>query len=131
MNTVRFYLVLPVVLGLTVALGAATREDKLGEVSKEKLVGVWEVTKGELPKGSTMEFTRDGKVKVVLKVDKEQVTITGTCVLDAENLKMVLAVDGKEIKDTWKVVKLSDTELALKDEKNMVEELKRVTPEKK
>jgi uncharacterized protein (TIGR03066 family) len=131
MKTMRFSLVLPVVLGLTVALGATTREDKLGEVSKEKLVGVWEVTRGELPKGSTMEFTRDGKVKLVLKVDKEQVAVNGTYVLDATNLKMVLLVDGKEIKDKWKVVKLSDTELAWKDEKNMVEELKRVTPEKK
>jgi uncharacterized protein (TIGR03066 family) len=50
--------------GLTAAYGADKKDD-----NKTKIVGVWEVAKGELPKGSTMEFTKDGKLKVTINVE--------------------------------------------------------------
>jgi uncharacterized protein (TIGR03066 family) len=131
MNNRRFYLAIPFLLGLTLAVGAEPREDTKVEVTKEKLVGIWEPTKSELPKGSTLEFIKDGKVKLTLKADKEVVVLDGTYVIDGDSLKMAMLIDGKETKDTLKVIKLTGTELALKDDKNMVDEFKRVVPEKK
>jgi uncharacterized protein (TIGR03066 family) len=131
MRTMRFYLVVPFLLGLTVALGAEARDDKKVEVSKEKLVGVWEAVKGELPRTTTLEFTRDGKIKLALKSKMEMDTVAGTYVIEGDSLKMVLLIDGKEVKETFQVVKLSATELILKDDRNLVDELIRVSPEKK
>ena len=54
--------------------------------------------------------------------------LQGSYVIDGDSLKTVLVVEGKESKDTLKVIKLTATELAVKDEKDMVDEMKKVVP---
>jgi uncharacterized protein (TIGR03066 family) len=129
MNT-RSGLMICALLGMT-AFGALAREDKKDPINKDKLVGVWEVTKSELPRGTLLEFTKEGKMSVSFKVDKELIKLDGTWSIEGARLKTVMLIDNKASTDLLEVVKLTDTELVLKDDKNMIDELKRKAPEKK
>ena len=110
------------VLGLT-AIGQA--DDKKEPTNKEKIVGIWEPTKGELPKGSTVEFTKDGKLKVVVKIEDKSITLEGTYTVDGDKVKTVLKDEGQERKEDLKIKTLNDKELVLVDDKGMAEEFKR------
>ncbi len=139
MLTTRFPLAAAFLLGLTAGFCTQTAngdDPKKADISKDKLIGVWEsvkepVQKDDLPKGSTVEFAKDGKLHVEIKA-KDIIKIDGTYVLEGDMLKIVLTAEGKEPhKETLKVTKLTDTELVTKDEKNMVDEFKKVVPAKK
>ena len=105
--------------GLTTAYGA----DKKDEV-KAKLVGVWQPSKDD--KAPSVEFTKDGKLKIVIDMDGKKVTIDGTYEVDGENVKVVMKdPEGKEHKDTLKITKLTDKELVTEDSKGMKDEFKK------
>jgi uncharacterized protein (TIGR03066 family) len=120
-------------LGLTAGLllGVATlalADDKQNgdKGAKGKIVGVWEVASGDLPKGSTIEFTKDGKVKFEIKAEGKNVSEVGTYVLDGETIKTAhQGKDGKDVKEVHKIKKLTDSELVTEDEKGKVEEFKK------
>jgi uncharacterized protein (TIGR03066 family) len=108
---------------MTLALAAfallsfsARAEDKAS-----KLVGKWEVTKGDVPAGSTAEFSKDGKLKVIIKREKT-ITNEGTYKLDGDTLK-VTSTDpgGKERNESFKIKKLTDKELILEDKGKDIE----------
>jgi hypothetical protein len=65
--------------------------------NKEKTVGIWEFVKSTgknpPPPGSTVEFTKDGKVKVSIKADKQ--AITGTTELKKDFRGKFEEVSGK------------------------------------
>jgi len=108
-------------VGLTAAYGADKKDD-----NKTKILGVWEVAKGDLPKGSTMEFTKDGKLKVTIDVEGKKVVVEGTYEVDGDSIKTTgKGPDGKEQKETVKIKKLSDKELVTEDEKGKTDEFKR------
>ena len=89
---------------------SARAEDKTG-----KLVGKWEAAKGDIPAGSTAEFTKDGKVKVVIKREDRKVTHEGTYKLEGDTLKLTEKRDGKERTQSFKIKTLTDKELVLDD----------------
>jgi uncharacterized protein (TIGR03066 family) len=108
--------------------GAAFAEEKKDDKksNKDKLVGVWEVTKGEgAPAGATVEFTKDGKMLMNFKVNDKEVKIEGTYSVDGESIKTSFKVEDKEIKETSKIKKLTDKELVIEDEKGKTEEFKK------
>jgi uncharacterized protein (TIGR03066 family) len=98
-----------------------------GTDNAKKIVGVWEVVKGEgAPPGSTVEFTKDGKLKVQAKVGDKEFKIDGTYKVEGEKLMVKLTFEGKTVEETNKIKKLTEKELLLEDEKGKVEEFKRV-----
>ncbi len=107
----------------------ANGEEKKADISKDKLVAVWEATKGDtkgsLPKGSTITFTKDGKIHLEVKA-AQVVKVDGTYTINGDKLLVVLMDQGKEHKETITVTKLTDTELITKDEANVIDEFKKV-----
>jgi len=108
---------------LTLALiGTAEGQD----VDKAKLIGVWEVTKGEgAPPGATVEFTKDNKVLINFKLGDKEFKLNGTYKVDGSKLETVLNFEGKEMKDVHTIKTLTDTTLVLVDDKGKADEFKR------
>jgi uncharacterized protein (TIGR03066 family) len=120
MNLHRIVVALAVFLGLTFVLTA-------GSDTAKKLVGVWEITNNkEAPPGATVEFTRDGKMKVRAKVGEKELKIDGTYELKDDAIVSKLSVGGKTKTESNKIRKLTEKELVIVDEKGKVEEYKRV-----
>jgi uncharacterized protein (TIGR03066 family) len=101
---------------LVAGVSAARAEEKKGDGNAEKAVGTWEVTKGEsLPPGSTLELTKDGKLKLVVKA-ATPVTVEGTYKVDGTKLMVTMKLpDGKDHSETMEIKKLTDTELVTFD----------------
>src|SRR5260370_42500484 len=113
--------------GLTAAYGADKKDD-----NKTKIVAVWEVVKGDAPKGTTVEFTKDGKIKINLEADGKKIALDGSYELDGDSVKTVLkGPGGKEHKETIKIKKLTDTELTTEDEKGKTDEYKKKAAKEK
>ena len=123
MKLPRMGLAVVVLLAVT-AVRADDKKDK--DLDKDKLVGTWEVTKGEsLPVGSTVEFTKDGKLKLAVKEGDKTMTIEGTYKIDGQAFKSTLKVGDKDNTETVKVASLTDKELVLVDEQGNKDTLKK------
>jgi uncharacterized protein (TIGR03066 family) len=106
-------------------LGSAHAGDKKA-VDKAKLVGVWEVSKGEtLPAGGTIEFTKDGKLKIMLMAEGKTISADGTYTVDGDKVKTVTKFEGKEHAETIQVQMPTDNTLVTIDEKGKKDEFKR------
>ena len=95
-------------------LGTGARADE--KDFPKLIVGSWMVSKadeGTLPKGSVIEFSKDGKVKAVVKKDDAEMTIEGTYKLDGKKMTLIVTIDGTEKTNSVTIDKLSDTELAV------------------
>jgi uncharacterized protein (TIGR03066 family) len=98
--------------------------------NQTKIVGVWIVIKSDdgTPPMTTIEFTRDGKLKVKTKVGDQTLTMEGTYKLEGDKLTVTLITPDekdKEVTDTVTITKLTDKELITKDQKGKVDEFKR------
>lgn len=96
--------------------------------NKEKILGVWEMTKGDekVPKGATFEFTKEGKVKMTATIEGRKISFELTYSVDGNKLKTVSpGKDGKKVEDIDTIEKLTDTEMVLKDSKGKVVEFKK------
>lgn len=110
------------VLGLAVvALGGSVRADDAA-----KLVGKWEVTKsgGEVPVGSVVEFTKDGKMTANVTLDGKELKLAGTYALTGAKLKVNLTLNEQKIDHEF-TVKFKDDELTLEDADKKVDTLKK------
>lgn len=126
MNVLRWGLVICLVAGL--AAGRAAAKEK---TNKEKIVGLWELSKGEtVPEGSTMEFTKDGKVKMTINDKGKEVKMEAKYKVDEDKLSLTLlgpdgkvlkGPDGKEAKETVTITKLTDKEFEVKDKNGKVD----------
>ncbi|MCE9533882.1 MAG: TIGR03066 family protein [Planctomycetes bacterium] len=94
--------------GLSMAVAADEKIDV------KKLVGKWEAVKvdeGTLPKGTIVEFTADGKMKVIAKKGDKDETIEGTYKTDATSFTYTLSIEKKEFSQKITIKKLSADEL--------------------
>jgi uncharacterized protein (TIGR03066 family) len=115
-----FALALGGLIVLTAGFAGAADDD-----NAKKIVGKWEVTKSgsDLPAGSTVEFTKDGKLTAVIKGDCTK--IEGTYKVEKDKLNVKLKVGDQSVDETVTITKLSDTELELKDKDNKVDVFKK------
>ena len=106
---------------LTAGSGTAADED-----NAKKIVGKWEVTKSgsDLPTGSTVEFTKDGKLTAIVKGDDTK--IEGTYKVEKEKLTVKLKVADQSIEETVTITKLTDDALELKDKDAKVDVFKKL-----
>jgi uncharacterized protein (TIGR03066 family) len=122
MKPLQLLLTAGLVLGLAAAGRAEEKKDDKDKANKDKLVGTWVLEKPEkpkgLPSGATVEFTKDGKVKLTAKVEGRDINLEGTYSVDGDKLKTTSKdQDGKEHTDTDTISKLTDKELVLKNSK--------------
>ncbi len=118
-----------------VGFSSAEKPADKPKANKDKIVGVWEFVKSSDPEsappsGTTMEFAKDGKLKIVIKIDGKELPIPeGKYQVDGDTLTVTMAgPDGKEKPEKSKITKLTDTEFVLVDDskgKQEVIELKK------
>jgi len=110
------------VFAVGLAGSASAQDDNI-----KKIVGKWEVVKsgGDLPAGTTIEFTADAKLIATIKVDTETATIKGTYKIDKERLVVTVTVGDMKIEETATITELTDAKLVIKDKDGKVDELKR------
>jgi uncharacterized protein (TIGR03066 family) len=105
-------------------IGTAARADE--KDYPKLIVGKWELTKveeGGLPKGTVIEFTKDGKVKVTAKKDDKDFDLEGTYKVDGDKLMVTIKTGDDEHKQTITILKLTDGELHTKNEMGKEAEL--------
>jgi uncharacterized protein (TIGR03066 family) len=92
-----------------------------------KLIGKWEVTKsgGETPMGAIVEFAKDGKLTVTVKLDDKEMKLDGTYKLDGKKLKVSLTLNDQKIEHESTITFKGDDELTLEDTDKKVDTLKK------
>ena len=129
MNMLRLLVAGAVVCALTVGVRADEKkaDDKKADNAK-LLVGAWEVAKadqGTVPVGSTVEFTKDGKIKVTHKQGDKTETLEGTYKVDGDKFSFEIKVGDNVNKKTITIKKISDTEMSTVDADGKTVELKK------
>ena len=103
----------------------AGAQDK--KIDPAKFVGKWEVTKSEVPNltGSTVEFTKDGKLTVMATIEGKKEEFIGTYTVDGDKLKVTLKPKdgGKENTDTDTIKSVTDDKIVLVDKEKKETEL--------
>jgi uncharacterized protein (TIGR03066 family) len=92
------------------------------------IVGKWEVAKadpGTVPAGATIEFIKDSKVKAIVKKGGAEMTVEGTYKVEKDTVTLTMQVGDKERTQTITITKISDKEMATKDQDGKVVEFKR------
>jgi uncharacterized protein (TIGR03066 family) len=109
-----------------VMVGFATMAQAQDDNAK-KIVGVWEVAKagGDLPAGSTIEFTKDGMLKAVVKVEGMEVKLDGTYTVAKEKLTVKIKVADQNIEEVATIKKLTDDALEIEDKDKKVDVFKK------
>jgi uncharacterized protein (TIGR03066 family) len=111
-------------VGVLVLLCAPLLLTGCGKQSNADLiVGTWEVVKGDVPVGSTVEFTKDGKLKMSIK--GVPMTLEGTYKVDGDKLATSVKMGEQEIGKTDKIKTLNDTTLIIEDSKGTTNEMRR------
>jgi uncharacterized protein (TIGR03066 family) len=134
MHAVRLAVAGLLVLGLTVLAGAQEKGAKV-KVSKDKLVGTWEMVKADkAPPGSkgSVEFTSDGKMIMTFTFKDEKgkpktVQGKGTYKIKAGGFTSTITrPDGKTQTSNVTITKLTDKELETKGKDGELALFKRV-----
>src|SRR5262249_26597235 len=113
--------VLGVTLVACVALGlSAWTEDKKPASNAEKIVGTWEGLTGA-SRGSLVEFTKEGKVKVTVEGEGRPRTMEGTYKVEKDTLTVALEEGGQ----TVTIKSLTETKLVLQNKGGDTAEFKR------
>ena len=107
---------------VTAPAGAAEKA-----TNKEKIVGTWEVTKAgsDLPEGSTIEFTKDGKLILSGKMGDQEFKMEGTYKLEGDKFDFTLKMGDQEHSDQITIKKLNDTTLSTANKEGKAVELTR------
>jgi uncharacterized protein (TIGR03066 family) len=92
-----------------------------------KIVGKWEITKADDKNlmGAAVEFTKDGKLIIKMKIDDKDVTLDGTYKVEKDQLLTKIKVEDQVNEDTDTITKLTDDALELIDKEKKVTVLKR------
>jgi len=112
-------------LGVVMVAFAGTA--KAQDDNAKKLIGVWIVDKasGDLPAGSSVEFTKDGKLSAVIKADGKEIKFEGTYKVEKDKINVELKIETETIKETVTIKKLTDEVLELEDKDKKVDSFKK------
>src|SRR5262249_59835035 len=87
---------------------AARAEDKADNA--KLIVGKWECAKadeGTLPVGSSVEFTKDGKIIVIVKEGDKEMKGEGTYKVEGDKFDFTIKIGDQEHSDTITIKKLT------------------------
>lgn len=116
------------VLGVLSAVAPATAQEKDQAKTKDLIVGKWTLVKSEQEIKGTLEFTKDGKVKISFTPPEgEAVSVEGTYKVTAED-KIEVELESMEKKQTESLtVKVTKEELTTTDSRGQTVTFKRVS----
>jgi uncharacterized protein (TIGR03066 family) len=125
MNAPKLVLAACLVLGLTAL--ASGDDTKPGDkaANKEKLVGVWEPQGKNIPPGSSLEFTKDGKLKARFEAQGKPRTLDGSYKVEGNTLTVTFRMGDQERTDNLKIKTLTDQELVTVDSMGKEDTFKR------
>ncbi len=115
-----------VLAGLTGSAGAQDKKDKQDKFELKKLIGKWEPSDAIKGASVILEFSEKGKMAISIDLGGKAEKIEGTYKLEGDKLDMMIAIGGKEQKETVTISKLTDEEMIGKDSKGKEEKFKRV-----
>ena len=96
--------------------------------NQAKIVGLWEVVKSEeTSAGSTVEFTKAGKL-ILIQKGKDPMKIEASYKVDGKMLTTTRKEMGKDEVNVLTIQTLNDTTLITLNDKGKTDELKRVKP---
>ena len=103
------------------------------DIDKDKMVGVWEITDTEgIAPGTTVEFTKDGKIKLNTSQGDQKFTLEGTYKVEKDKLHYTYKLpDGGERKAVDTIKEVTNDRLVLLTEENRTEKYKKRKAEKK
>ena len=112
-------------LGLILVLVAspAYADDKKDDFAK-LAVGTWEVTNthpGGPPKGGTVEFTKDGKIKVTGEQDGMKMNFEGTYKIEGKKMTLKIKIENDERAIDLTIDKLDEKIFTTSNESGKVE----------
>jgi uncharacterized protein (TIGR03066 family) len=117
---------------LVLAIGVASAREEKAKIDKAKLIGTWTYVKTTSakapPEGAEMkvEFTKDGKLNVSMKLEDKSRKLSGTYKVDGDQLTSVLkGPSGKDKKETVTISELTAKKLVTTED----EDGKKVTTE--
>jgi uncharacterized protein (TIGR03066 family) len=108
--------------------GSSRAEPARESTIQDKLLGRWEATRGEIPPGSILELTRDGKLKMTIKVEGKSMSDVSSYVVQGEAIKTTHKEGPREVTETLKIKTLTEKMLVTEDEKGKTEEFKKLPP---
>jgi uncharacterized protein (TIGR03066 family) len=90
----------------------------------QKIIGTWAVTKSEeAAPGTTLEFTKEGKLKLTLTVGGKPIFLEGSYKVEGDSIKVSLkGPGGKEKTETVKIKELTDKKLVTVDDRGKIDE---------
>ena len=92
-----------------------------------KIVGTWKPTRGEIPPGTTVEFTKGGKMRLHINLGGQPVNAEGTYRVDGNRITTTSKGPGrKQETRTARIKKLTASELVFEDAKGETMEFRRV-----
>jgi uncharacterized protein (TIGR03066 family) len=103
------------------------------KTNADKIIGTWEVTKDEekgedVPPGNTIEFIKDGNLKIVMKLGEKEMKMDGTYKVEDDKLSVTLkGPDKKARTETATIDQLTDTVMVTKDKNGKKTEYKKKT----
>jgi uncharacterized protein (TIGR03066 family) len=114
-----------VALGLCVVVFAGTARAQ--DDNAKKIVGTWIVEKagGDLPAGSSIEFTKDLKLKAVVKADGMEIKLDGSYKVEKEKLTVKVMIGTESVEETVTIKKLTDDTLEIEDKDKKVDVFKK------
>lgn len=105
-------------------LGSGQAGEKSG--NSAKIIGSWEVVKSDdAPAGSSVEFTKDGKLIFIPK-GKEDKKLEATYIVEGNKLTTKRVEKGKEEMNILTIQTLTETTLITLNDKGKTDEMKRV-----
>jgi uncharacterized protein (TIGR03066 family) len=124
MRGTRWASLAAVVIILTFSASLLHAEDK----PKDLIVGKWEPGKVEKDVKAVIEFTKDGKVKIIANAGGQEFKLDGTYKFtDDKNMEVTVEFMGKKDTKKVKVIKVTKDELVTQDEgKDEEEKFKKV-----
>jgi len=106
---------------------AGARAEEKSDLAK-MLVGKWEITKadeGTIPVGTIVEFTKDGKCSVTMKVGDKEEKMDGKYKVEPHKFIVTFKQGDTEMSHTITVTKITDKEMTTKDDSGKVVESKK------
>jgi uncharacterized protein (TIGR03066 family) len=101
-------------LFLCASLGLISGARTIGDGEKDirgKLLGVWEMMRDGQPRGITMEFRDDGKVRMTTVIGGRDIKVAGTYEIKGMTIYIKKLIGDEEIKESLKIKRLTDSDL--------------------
>ena len=128
MKVPQYVFITLLVLSASITVAGEKKAD-----TKSLILGTWVVSKqvdNEPPVGTTLRFSKDGKLKMSGKYEGKEFGVESSYVIEGDKITLIAKDGDEEKKDTFRIRKLTEEALVLLPERRLskVIECKRPSP---